>query len=83
MRVDNFLDAKARCLAVLKQAAPNRVSTWTLIHAAQHSRAAGRCWELINEDGYQIEHTNEGRTHFWRFIAEPQVRQPDLFQRSA
>jgi hypothetical protein len=69
-------------LAVLKHAAPNKVSTWNLIHAANHSRAAGRVWELVR-DGYQIEHTNEGRIHYWRFVSEPKVRQPDLFQRSA
>lgn len=79
--MSGFDDAKARCLAVLKAAAPNKVSTWTLIHAAHHSRAVGRVWELIHDDGYQIEHTNEGRTHLWRYVGEPRqtLKQVELF----
>jgi hypothetical protein len=68
---ESFADAKARVLAALKAAAPHKVSTWTLIHEAHHSRAAGRCWELIHIDRYQIEHTHEGRTHYWKYVGEP------------
>jgi hypothetical protein len=76
----DFIDAKARVLAALKQAAPKPLSTWELIHLAQHSRAAGRIWELIHEDGYQIEHTHEGRKHLWRYVADPGPRPQSLFE---
>jgi biotin operon repressor len=79
---DDYADAKARVLAILKREAPRFVSTWDLIHLTRHSRAAGRVWEL-KRDGYDIAHIHEGRTHFWAYRGEPQVRQPDLFQRSA
>jgi hypothetical protein len=74
-----FLDARARVLQVLKDAAPEKVSTWDLIHRSRHSRAAGRVWELIHEDGYQIAHTQAGRIHYWQYVGEPTVRQADLF----
>lgn len=76
---DDYQDAKSKVLAALKAAAPRSLTTWQLIEATRHSRAAGRLWELIHEDGYQIEHTNEGRTHFWKFVAEPSARQESLF----
>lgn len=79
---DSFTDAKARVLAVLKAKAPQRVSTWDLIHLAQHSRAVGRVWELT-QDGYRIEHTQEGRVHYWQYVGEPELQQTDLFGRSA
>lgn len=69
-----YLDARQRVLQALKDAAPNKVSTWSLIHTTSHSRAAGRCWELIHEDGYQIEHTHEGRIHYWKYLGEPKPR---------
>jgi hypothetical protein len=66
----DYTDAKARVLACLKAAAPKSLTTWEIIHLAHHSRAAGRIWELCRE-GYQIEHTHEGRIHKWRFVAGP------------
>ena len=79
--MSGFDDAKARVLQVLKERAPAKVSTWDLIHATKHSRAAGRCWELIHEDGYQIEQTHEGRIHYWRYRGEPRqtMQQAGLF----
>lgn len=76
---DDYTDAKQRVLAVLKSAAPQKLSTWTLIERTRHSRAAGRVWELIHKDGYQIEHTSEGRIHYWTYRGEPQVNQERLF----
>lgn len=75
---DDFADAKARVLAILKSRAPGKVSTWDLIHEAHHSRAVGRVWDLI-QDGYQIEHTRTGRIHYWRYTGDPGVRQESLF----
>ena len=66
----DYTDAKARVLAALKAAAPNSVTSWDLIHQAHHSRAVGRVWDLLQE-GYQIDHTHEGRIHYWRFVADP------------
>lgn len=79
----DYTDARARVLAALKEAAPNRVSTWDLIHMARHSRAPGRVWDLI-QLGYRIEKTQEGRTFYWKYLGEPTPRtepQPQsLFQ---
>lgn len=77
---DDYQDAKSKVLAALKAAAPRSLTTWDLISLTRHSRAAGRVWELIHEDGYQIEHTNEGRIHYWRYKADPVVHQASLFQ---
>lgn len=76
---DDYQDAKSKVLAALKAAAPRRLTTWQLIEATRHSRAAGRIWELVR-DGYQIEHTNEGRTHYWRYTGDPVIHQASLFQ---
>lgn len=64
-----------RVLRALKDAAPNRVSTWDLIHLARHSRAAGRCWDL-QQEGYAIEHTREGKIHYWAYRG---AKQENLF----
>jgi hypothetical protein len=77
---ESFEDAKARVLAILKERAPEKVSTWDLIHLTRHSRAAGRVWDLTQE-GYEIEHTQEGRTHYWAYRGKQEHRQASLFER--
>ena len=66
--------ARARVLRVLKDAAPRAVSTWDLIHLAQHSRAAGRIWELQRE-GHRIDKIHTGRNKYeWRYVERTAVQ---------
>lgn len=62
----NQPEARARVLACLIAAGPKGITTWELLHAANHSRAVGRVWELKAD--HDIEHTREkGNVHRWTY----------------
>lgn len=53
--------AKDKILDILKRCGSRGATTWELISETHHSRAAGRVWELIEEDGHRIDKREEGR----------------------
>ena len=66
------ISAKDRILAILKRASSHGATTWQLIDETRHSAAARRVWELITEDGYQIEKVQEGKgVYRWIYRGEP------------
>jgi hypothetical protein len=73
--------AKLQILELLKAAGSDGMTTWSLIEATHHSAAARRVWELVQDDGYNVEKVNEGGgVYRWIYRGESQ---PSLFGRGA